>query len=172
MCEGSKTSSPEGKPSREKLLEGLLRATGSSESTAQRPAAIQLDEDRGGEEMSSGLSMDASPLAGGGGGDEDLEDRVEDAGDYADDICIRGEGETGGGGGGGMSGEGVEGAASAGAFYEVLSVHLAMPCHIVSYHTTPAHVILCRDVVCVARLLRTTPWSAPMTSYRCSLSSL
>ena len=134
------------KPSREMLLEGLLRATGNSESTVQRPPATQETEgskangERGrsssvcewsGEGNPSvptrrrlshpvAVSLDETPLAGGGSGDEDLEDRVEDAGDYADDICIRGDGGGGGGEGGDLSGEGADGAV--GAFYEVRCV--------------------------------------------------
>ncbi|CAE7705410.1 unnamed protein product, partial [Symbiodinium microadriaticum] len=158
LFDDSATKHAADKPAREILLEGLLRASGSSESSALRtsnPNAAEEPPGSGGSRSRSSsaggndserdgserrrrrlshpvpVSVDETPLAGMGGGEEDLEDRVEDAGDYADDICIRGEegaveegaedivragsnqdDRTG------ISGDGGEGAASAGAFYE------------------------------------------------------
>lgn len=52
------------------------------------------------------ISIQESPLSGGGEDDLDLDDRVEDAGEYGEDICLRGGGdeETGEGEGEGQTG--------------------------------------------------------------------
>jgi hypothetical protein len=122
MCLAADTATPE-KASREMLLEGLLRssekhdapprisllATQDMDPTDHRLSSVteggrgleEADEDAladSGRRRSLSnpvsISVHESPLAGGGQEEDlDLDDRVEDAGDYSDDICLRGGGE-------------------------------------------------------------------------------